>query len=425
MKRILVVDDNLTICLMLKSWLLKKGYRVDTATSVEEAKEKVMENPFDLILSDIRMPESESGGFSFLNWVKKYDSDILVIMMTGFVDIDSAVNSLKLGAVDYIPKPIKEEDLFQKIADALTNHERQKNAKEIKYSFVLPESKKYLEFFADIENRFKKEQHLLILGERGTGKAALSKHLVYSQKNNLARSFVILTEEDQSVKNSIDAELLARAYERAKGGFLSLRITSLTLDAQNELLKKMMMSQKEEFSVQLLLISSLSAKELKGKLLPKLYNYLEEAIVELPALKGEEELILFFADYFLHYSNSELDKNILSIDESVKNEFLRRDWPGNIQELKNAVLKASVLTSGDKIEKEVLPYLFKGYIVGKEVQSDREKTSLDGFKKENYEKEKILEALEITGGNKTMASSLLNIDRKTLYNKIKLYQIDI
>lgn len=422
MKRILVLDDNQTICIMLKSWLLRQGYQVDTATKVNEAKEKVMNNPFDLILSDIKLPESD--GFSFLNWVKKYDSDIVVIMMTGFADIESAVNALKLGAVDYIPKPIKEENLFRKIADALLNHERLKNTKEVKYSFVIPKSKKYEKLFAGIENLFKKEQHLLIAGRRGTGKTSLIKHLIYGQKSNFSRPFVVLAEETQSAaKNSIDAEKLCDAYKRATGGFLSFRITALTLDGQNQLLHLMKSQNSGNAFVQLLLISNFSKDELKNELLPKLYNTLEDNIVELPVLKGDDELILFFIDYFLAYSNSELDKNILSIEQDVISELLARDWPGNIQELKNVLLKAAVLTSGDKIGMDVLPQLFKECIVRKEFNGGFEKNTLDAFKKENYEKEKIIEALEITGGNKTMAASLLNIDRKTLYNKIKLYRM--
>ena len=112
-RNILVIDDNLTVCLMLKSWLVKKDFGVETASSVKEAKQKVKEQPFDLILCDIRMPDAD--GFDFLSWVKKYDSDILVIMMTGYADIESAVESMKSGAVDYISKPIEPEQLFKKI----------------------------------------------------------------------------------------------------------------------------------------------------------------------------------------------------------------------------------------------------------------------------------------------------------------------
>lgn len=137
MKRILILDDNLTICLMLKSWLTKKNYKVDTATSVGEAQQKVKNEAYDLILSDIRMPEAD--GFSFLSWIKRFDSDVLVIMMTSYADIETAVESMKSGAVDYIPKPIEAESLYQKIADALKNHENQKKAEQIREPLIKPE----------------------------------------------------------------------------------------------------------------------------------------------------------------------------------------------------------------------------------------------------------------------------------------------
>ncbi len=115
-KNVLIVDDNLTVCLMLKSWLIKRGYQVETAPGASEAKQMVKEQPFDLILTDIRMPDTD--GLTFLSWVRKYDSDIIVIMITGYADVESAVLSMKAGAADYIPKPIEPEHLFKKIDEA-------------------------------------------------------------------------------------------------------------------------------------------------------------------------------------------------------------------------------------------------------------------------------------------------------------------
>lgn len=94
-KSILIIDDNLTVCLMLKSWLVKKGFQVETASGANEARQRVKEQPFDLILTDIRMPEAD--GLSFLSWVRKYDSDIIVIMITGYADVESAVLSMRQG----------------------------------------------------------------------------------------------------------------------------------------------------------------------------------------------------------------------------------------------------------------------------------------------------------------------------------------
>src|SRR5690554_3074635 len=135
-RSILIVDDNLTVCLMLKSWLIKKDFRVETATDVNLAKQMIKEQPFDLILSDIKMPEID--GFTFLSWVRKFDSDILVIMMTGYADIESAVASMKSGAADFIPKPIEPEELFRKIDEATKMHENRQKRNRFCNEFILP-----------------------------------------------------------------------------------------------------------------------------------------------------------------------------------------------------------------------------------------------------------------------------------------------
>ena len=133
-KSILVIDDNVTVCLMLKSWLVKRDFSVEVATSVDQAKQLVKEHPFDLILSDIRMPGSD--GFALLSWVKKYDSDFLVIMMTGYADIETAVASMKSGAVDYIAKPIDPDLFFKKIDEAFITQENMKKNMPLSNEFV-------------------------------------------------------------------------------------------------------------------------------------------------------------------------------------------------------------------------------------------------------------------------------------------------
>lgn len=130
---------------MLKSWLVKRGFNVEIATSVDQAKQLVKEHPFDLILSDIRMPGSD--GFALLSWVQKYDSDILVIMMTGLADIETAVASMKSGAVDYISKPIDPELLFKKIDEAFITQENMKKNMPLSNEFVKPPGGDYKRLF--------------------------------------------------------------------------------------------------------------------------------------------------------------------------------------------------------------------------------------------------------------------------------------
>lgn len=425
MKKLLVLDDNLTICLMLKSWIVKKGYTAETATSVEEAKQMVKDTPFDLILSDIRMPDSD--GFSFLSWVKKYDSDILVIMMTSFSDIETAVESMKSGAIDYISKPIDPDLLFKKIDDAFKKQSTQNENRESFNEFSKPPLKEYDDLIERIEKFAENNQHFLLLGDRGTGKASLVK-FVYQRGFNNSQPLVVLDYEQEQNGNVNTQEpdktsKLKKKIEAAKGGLLYIkRVQKLDTIAQDELLSLLTKQKKDENFVQVIVGSEKSVEKLKQSLLPKLYQLLEKEIIQLPSLKGKKEEILFYADHFLKFANAEFDKNINSIAPEVQKQFLDYSWPRNIQELKNLVIKAALLTDSSQIEPDVLPSLFENIQNGFATQQPE--TSIKGLRKENYEKEKIIKALELSKGNKTTAASILNIDRKTLYNKIKLYNIE-
>lgn len=415
---------------MLRSWLVKKEYNVDTATNVEQAKQIIKENPVDMILSDIRMPETD--GFSLLSWVKKYDSDILVIMMTGFADIESAVESMKSGAVDYIPKPIDPELFFKKIEDAFRIQNNRNKSKQFAGAFIKPPGKEYEKLFQKLDRVIENNEHLMIIGDRGTGKVSVARY-VYERGLHAARPFTSLTGTRLMKNNGLnsrtynDAEgesVLMSKFKSARGGLLFIyKVHDLDIHYQNELLCILKNQKKDEDFTQIIVCTEKTKTELERSLIPKLYQFLENNYVILPTLKGKKEEILFFTDYFLRFANVELNKNIQSVDPEIYNALTGYSWPGNIQELKNTVIKIALLTEGPHISGTLLPNLFvNGY---KEANNQPDSSDLQGLRKENYEKEKIREALELARGNKTMAASILNIDRKTLYNKIKLYNVKI
>ncbi|MDD2938806.1 MAG: response regulator, partial [Proteiniphilum sp.] len=167
-RSVLIIDDNLTVCLMLKSWLVKQGYMVETASSTSEAKKMVKENPFDLILTDVRMPDSD--GLTFLSWVKKFDSDIIVIMITAYADVESAVLSMKSGAADYIPKPIEPEYLFKKIEEAFQMQELKQRKRRFANDFIVPPGEEYQVLLSQLDQIAEYNKHQLFIGARGTGK---------------------------------------------------------------------------------------------------------------------------------------------------------------------------------------------------------------------------------------------------------------
>lgn len=420
-KNILIVDDNLTICLMLKSWLVKNNYNVETTSSAQEAKQMVKDIPFDLILSDIRMPDVD--GISFLNWTKKYDSDIQVIMMTGYAEIESVVESMKSGATDYISKPIDPEILFSKIEEAFQVQENIKKNNQFPNDFLIPPGNEYKQLHEQLHLIAENNDHLLIIGDRGTGKHSSVK-LIFEKGIHRSQSLVKLDASDlistQSDNNEYESVLIKK-IKVAKGGLFYIRdIDKLNLFLQNELLTVLTKQSRDENFTQVILSSQQSLEELQNTLIPKLYNVLQKNVVILPPLKGKSEQILSFSQHFLEFANFALNKQLKGIDSEMQKEFISYNWPGNIQELKNTIIKAALLTEGDVITTEIAEELFGG------IKYEREETNtinINSLRKENYEKEKIYQALTLAKGNKTMAASILNIDRKTLYNKIKLYSV--
>lgn len=425
-KSILIIDDNLTICLMLKSWLVKQGFNVETASHVEDAKALVREQPFDLILSDIRMPDTD--GLEFLLWVKKYDSDILVIMMTGYADIDSAVESMKLGATDYISKPIDPEKLFSKIEEAFNIQENINKSNKLSVDFLIPPGKEFKSLVQKLNNIAENKTHQLVIGDRGTGKASVVKY-IYEKGIHHSKPLVMLDGNDLSGKGNGSynrangSSLLKENFDEAKGGLFYIRgIDQLNLPQQDEALSFITRQPKDENYTQIILSSEKSLSELKKNLIPKLYDILEKNCVTLPSLKGRDDQILYLASYFIKFANRILNKKVERIDPIIEKQIVEYDWPGNIQELKNSIIKAVLLTEGKTISADIAFELFN-----KGGTKNRSKSfpdnSVQSLRKENYEKEKIYQALELAKGNKTLAASILNIDRKTLYNKIKLYDV--
>lgn len=427
-RNILVIDDNLTVCLMLKSWLVKRAFSVETASNVPEAKQKVKEQPFDLILSDIRMPDAD--GFSFLTWVKKYDSDILVIMMTGYADIETAVESMKSGAVDYISKPIEPEQLFKKIDEAFIRQENIRKQNRFTDDFIKFPGEEYKQLYEQLDRTVESNQHRLIIGDRGTGKLSVAKY-IYKKGIHASKSLVIFDNDKPgdggniyrtSSNGSGEKSLLMQKFHEAKGGLLYIRrLGNMNTHQQDELLNILTRQKRDEDFTQVIMSTNAGKEELQKRLIPKLYNLIVTDCITLPILKGKKEVIGFLAAHFLQFANSILDKKIESIDPVIWERLVAYDWPENIQELKNCVMKAALLSEGITIPASIAPELFGNEM--KNASRSHLMNPIQGLRKEYYEKEKILEALELAKGNKTMAASILNIDRKTLYNKIKLYNV--
>ena len=422
-KNILIVDDNLTICLMLKSWLVKNNYNVETASNVEAAKQMVKDFPIDLILSDIRMPDID--GLSFLNWVKKYDSDILVIMMTGYAEIESVVEAMKSGANDYVSKPIDPELIFSKIEEAFQVQENIKKNNQFPNDYLMPPGNEYKQLHEQLNLIAENYDHLLIIGDRGTGKSSSVK-LIFEKGIHHSKPLIILDASDllttQYDSNEYESVLIEKIKVARGGLFYKRDIDQLNKFLQSELLTVLTKQSRDENFTQVILSSQQNLEELQNILIPKLHNLLQKSVITLPPLKGQSEQILSFSKHFLNFANFALNKHLKGIDSEMQKLFISYNWPGNIQELKNTILKAALLTEGDFITIDIAEEIFGN---NKFEKDETKAININSLRKENYEKEKICQALQLAKGNKTMAASILNIDRKTLYNKIKLYEVII
>lgn len=408
---------------MLKSWLVKNNYIVETSSSAKDAKQMVKDNPFDMILCDIRMPDMD--GITFLNWVKKYDSDILVIMMTGYIEIEYVVEAMKLGANDYISKPIDPDVLFSKIEEAFKIQDKLKSKYLFPNNFLLPPGRKYKQIYDQLCLVAENKEHVLIIGEIGTGKYS-SVRFVYEKGIDPSKPLVIVDAAEliksENETRKVDSLLMEKFLE-ANGGLLYISdIDRLNNIVQSELLNIFTKQNRDENFTQIILSSKISLDQLENILIPKFYSILQKNVVLLPALKGRSEQIISFAYHFLNFANFAFNKNIQGLDSEIQDLFSSYDWPGNIQELKNTILKAAMITEGDVISIDIADELFG---TNKLETGEKSRFNINSLKKENYEKEKIYKALVLAKGNKTMAASILNIDRKTLYNKIKLYNVKI
>jgi len=295
----------------------------------------------------------------------------------------------------------------------------------------VPPGKEYQLLIRQLDQLAEQNEHRLLIGDRGTGKVSSVKY-VYEKGIHPSRPLIQL-DPDQLGGNKSSNTLynnqeenrspLMEKFFAARGGLLYIRkVDQLDFNLQNELLNILTKQARDEHYTQVIMSTEKSRAELEKSLIPKLFRLLDEKSITLPTLKGKKQAIDSFVSHFLHFANQTLDKQIQTIDQAIYKQMYDYAWPGNIQELKNSVIQAALLTEGKHMPADMAPKLF-GKNAIRQGSSATVPNPMLNLRKENYEKEKIMEALRLAKGNKTMAASILNIDRKTLYNKIKLYNV--
>ena len=450
-ERILIVDDDITFALMLRTWLSKRGFGVETASSVAAARKALGGGGFSLVLSDMRLPDED--GIALLQWMAGAGITAPVIVMTSYAEIQNAVRCMKLGARDYVAKPVNPDELLKKIREALDAPAAQAPAAK-----PAPRSEKgssaigtlnYIEGRSDAARQLYEHIRLvaptnmsvLVNGESGTGKEHVAQ-LVHRESKRAGKPFVAVdcgaiprelaaSEFFGHVKGSFTGALSDKtgAFEAADGGTLFLdEVGNLTYETQVQLLRALQerrirpVGSTREIPVDIRLVAAtnedLEAAIVRGTFRADLYHRINSFTLRMPCLRQMREDIPLYADFFLDQANRELDKRIVGFDPAAAAALAAYDWPGNLRQLRNAVLSATLLAAGEYITCRDLPGEITDGPAAEPAAAPlplRDRAS---------EEEQIRRALAAAGGNKSQAAKLLGIDRKTLYNKLHLYGIE-
>lgn len=445
MPNILIIEDDIAFCNLLEKFLTKQKYNVTTAFSASDSKTAILKQNFDLILTDLRLPDAD--GITLMTEFKDKFPEIPVILMTGYSDVNTAVKAIKNGAADYISKPFNPDEVLLVIANALQNSQPENiPKKEVKKN--KPKTTSDTHFVQGISNASKKlSEHIklvsptdisvLIIGESGTGKEIIAKS-IHQQSHRKDKNFIAVdcgaipkelaaSEFFGHLKGSFTGAISDKIgyFEAANGGTIFLdEIGNLSYENQIQLLRalqerkiKPVGSNKEiDVDIRILTATNEDLREAvkNGDFREDLYHRINEFSIHSPSLTEREEDLMVFAEFFLDKANAQLNKEVIGFSKEVISIFQKYPWPGNLRELQNCIKRGTLLTQGDFIESTVLPAEF--------FQIPTQKNA-DYSISEN-EKEAILNALSRAKNNKSEAAKLLQITRKTLYNKLKLYDIN-
>ncbi len=467
MKKILIIEDDVSFCLMMKTFLSKKGFQVFNAFSFKEAAVLLNTETVDLVLTDVRLPDSD--GIEILKFIKNINPAIQVILMTGYTDIKTAVNVMKMGAYDYVSKPINSEEMLhtidkalnEKVQNTVTSETNHINVNSVatapnNLKFIKGSSKKSKQLHEFINVVAPTNISVLIIGDSGTGKENIASTIHQLSKRS-SMPFIAVdcgaipkelaaSEFFGHVKGSFTGAIGDKIghFEAANGGTVFLdEVGNLSYDVQVQLLRALQerkvkpIGSSKEVNVDIRIIAATNEDLLKavreGHFREDLYHRLNEFSIQAPRLNERGKDILEFANLFIQQSNNELERQIDGLSNEVIDLFLQYEWPGNLREMRNVIKRAVLLSKTSLIEKEVLPEeMFQSTISKSMIQNASASTSNDMhfnhdlklYSSQN-EEHLIRLALEKAKYNKTKAAQILSIDRKTLYNKLKLYNIDL
>jgi len=405
---------------------------------------------YQIILSDLRLPDGD--GIMLLNWLNEARLSIPVIIMTGYGEVQTAVSAIKLGAFDFLEKPINPDILARKIEAVFEMRRKDNRLPEKKLTekkspvrrreFVEGQSKPSVQMYDHIDLVAPTQMAVMIIGESGTGKEHVAR-LIHTRSNRGDAPFIAVDCGSLSIelapselfghkKGSFTSAIEDKTgfFREAHGGTLFLdEVGNLPYGVQMQLLRTLQekrvrpVGTSTDLDVDVRILTATNGNLEKaigdGNFREDLYHRLNEFMIRVPSLRECVEDIPSYADHFREEANRELGREVEVISPEALSVLNSYSWPGNLRELRNVIRRAVLFTRGDTITPDSLPVL----TTKKEELFPKVDLSLVAEPKE--EKEKILKALEQVKGNKTKAAILLQIDRKTLYNKMHQYNIDL
>jgi two-component system response regulator HydG len=495
MQKILIIDDDRDMCLLLKRFLTRHGFEVLEAYNGKKSLEILDETEPSLVMCDFRLEDME--GNVLLGKIKEKYPHLPVIIITGYSDIKIAVEVMKMGAYDYITKPLFPDEILVTIRKALetsasptepktgrtpvynetvnSSSSETVETKERKPSiihsgeYIFGDTPVFRTILQQIDLVAPTNYTIIIYGESGSGKEAIAQE-IHKRSKRKGKPFVAIdcgslskelagSELFGHEKGSFTGALNQKmgSFEVANGGTIFLdEVANLSYDIQVSLLRVVQERKMRrvggtkdiELDVRMIVASNEKLWDVarKGKFREDLFHRFNEFSIDVPPLRQRHDDVMLFANHFLQQTNSELGKNVKRFSPEVENIFRNYVWYGNLRELKNVIKRATLLTDGDTIEASSLPFEISHHdklqfeqpetsafptsvapVMASVAEETLEmpkvmsETTLKGASID-AEYEMILKALKKVNFNKSKAAKLLNIDRKTLYNKMKQYQ---
>ncbi|MGM0473434.1 MAG: sigma-54-dependent transcriptional regulator [Bacteroidota bacterium] len=450
MERILIVDDDTYICKLLDNYLNKHGYHAESVYTGSSAMEKIRQKDYDLILCDYRLPDRD--GFDILRQAKSKDPTLPVVIMTAYKDLATAVRLIKAGAYDYLTKPLIPEEVLELIREAISKEKVQDSSFSFEKDFITGKSRKFRDIIEHIRIVSPVDMTVVIEGETGSGKEYVARAIHFNSKRR--KGPFIAVDCGALPKGLVNSELFGHIkgsftgatydkkglFEQANGGTLFLDEIS-NLDAENQMKLLRVLQEKTitrtgdtksiKVDVRLVVASNedLMEEVKNNHIREDLYHRLNEFKIIVPPLREREEDVLVFAEAFIERASRRFEKHVSGYDEEVKQILLNYQWPGNIRELKNVITRSVLLAGSDHLSLQDIPEEIKTrQTMFRNTRTAIPEDKLDVKLKDaagKAEKEAIIQALIKSNYNKSKAARLLKIDRKTLYNKIKQFNISL